>query len=54
LLLVSIVLFNPEIALLGTVLNKLSDALDLASSQNLSTKLIVIDNSVIPSERIKE
>lgn len=53
-LLVSIVLFNPEIALLSTVLNKLSDALDLASSQNLSTKLIVIDNSIIPSERIKD
>jgi len=54
LLLVSIVLFNPEIALLSTVLNKLSDALDLASSHNLSTKLIVIDNSIIPSKRIKE
>ena len=46
------VLFNPEIALLSTVLNKLSAALDSASSQSLSTKLIVIDNSIIPSERI--
>ncbi|MFA7820133.1 glycosyltransferase [Aeromonas dhakensis] len=53
-LLVSMVLFNPEIDLLSSALSKFSDALDSASSHNLLTKLIVIDNSSIPSKKIKE
>lgn len=53
-LLVSMVLFNPEMGLLSIVLDKFSDALDSASSHNLSTRLIVVDNSITPSQKIKE
>lgn len=48
------VLFNPEMGLLSAVLDKFSDALDSASSHYLSTRLIVVDNSISPSQKIKE
>ena len=53
-LLISMVLFNPEKVLLSTVFDKLFDALSSFSYHNLSTRLIVVDNSGEPSKEIKE
>ncbi|NEX87421.1 glycosyltransferase family 2 protein [Aeromonas rivipollensis] len=53
-LLISMVLFNPEKVLLSTVFDKFFDALSSFSYHNLSTRLIVVDNSGEPSKEIKE
>ncbi len=53
-LLISIVLFNPDKILLGTVFDKLFDALNSFNHHDLSTNLVVIDNSSQPSKKIKE
>ena len=48
------VLFNPDKILLGTVFDKFSDALNSFNHHDLSTNLVVIDNSSQPSKEIKE
>lgn len=53
-LLISMVLFNPDKILLGTVFDKFFDALNSFNYHDLSTNLVVIDNSSQPSKEIKE
>lgn len=53
-LLISMVLFNPDKILLGTVFDKFLDALNSFNHHDLSTNLVVIDNSSQPSKEIKE
>lgn len=50
-ILVSIVLFNPEMTILGPVLDKFSAALKVAECR---AKLIVVDNSIKPSKDIND
>ncbi|MFQ2012678.1 glycosyltransferase [Aeromonas veronii] len=48
------VLFNPDKILLGTVFDKIFDALNSFNRHDLFTNLVVIDNSSQPSKEIKE
>lgn len=53
-LIISMVLFNPDKVLLSTVFDKILEALELCSGHYLPIKLIVIDNSSESSALIKE